>query len=108
MYHGAEPGRLRLRFFVGDDDASETIARIKEELGNHQARLISETEIGSTYAVLIDFTGDLQALSYAMEHLAKVVSIGESLDIIKDIGSAHVVDDVYDVDHFSGIIMKGE
>ena len=37
-----------------------------------------------------------------MEHVAKVVSIGESLDIIKDVGGAHDVDDTYAIDGFDG------
>ncbi len=37
-----------------------------------------------------------------MEHAAKLSSIGESLDIIKDIGSAHDVDETYDVSAFNG------
>jgi glutamate synthase domain-containing protein 1 len=37
-----------------------------------------------------------------MEHAAKVSSIGESLDIIKDVGSAHDVDDTYRVSEFTG------
>ena len=37
-----------------------------------------------------------------MEHAAKVVSLGESLDIIKDVGGAHHVDDTYHIDGFSG------
>ena len=37
-----------------------------------------------------------------MEHAAKVVSIGESLDIVKDVGGAHDVDDAYHVAGYSG------
>ena len=37
-----------------------------------------------------------------MEHAAKVFSIGASLEIIKDIGSAHDVDERYDVHEFKG------
>jgi len=44
----------------------------------------------------------LATFSYAMENVAKLVSIGESLDIIKDIGGAHDVDDIYDVHSFNG------
>jgi glutamate synthase domain-containing protein 1 len=37
-----------------------------------------------------------------MEHAAKVFSLGASLDIVKDIGGAHDVDDVYHVESFRG------
>ena len=102
LYHRAEPGQLRLRFFVADDRADAIIGAIKDKLSEHQARIIDEDRVGSTYSVTVAFTGDLQKLSYDMEHVAKVVSIGESLDIIKDIGGAHDVDTVYHVDRFSG------
>ncbi len=102
LYHRAEPGQLRLRFFVGNDGADPVIDAIKEKLTEHQARIVDEERVGSTYSVTVAFTGDLQKLSYDMEHAAKVVSIGESLDIIKDIGGAHDVDTVYHVERFSG------
>ena len=50
----------------------------------------------------VHFDGDVQKLSYEMEHAAKVISIGTSLEIVKDIGSAHDVDDRYHVNQFRG------
>ena len=37
-----------------------------------------------------------------MEHVAKVISIGSSLEIVKDVGSAHDVDERYHVRYFRG------
>ncbi|MBC8267534.1 MAG: amidophosphoribosyltransferase [Rhodospirillaceae bacterium] len=103
LYHDAEPGELRLRFFVGEKEQAETtIAEIQDKLAEFQAELVKEERIGSTYAIIIRFTGDIQKLAYAMEHAAKLVSIGESLDIIKDLGGAFDVDDVYHVRDFTG------
>ncbi len=103
LYHEPIPGHLRLRFFVGDDnEADEAIERIQGKLTEFQAKIIRDERVGTTYRVTVEFTGDLRRFSYAMEHAAKVVSIGESLDIIKDIGGAHDVDDTYDVDSFHG------
>ena len=48
------------------------------------------------------FDGDVQKLSYAMERAATVISIGASLDIAKDVGSAHEVDEIYHVARFEG------
>ena len=56
----------------------------------------------NNYRCTVNFTGDLQKFAYAMEHAAKVISIGSSLEIIKDIGGAHDVDDRYDVHDFRG------
>jgi methylamine---glutamate N-methyltransferase subunit A len=104
LYHRTNGARtLRLRFFVGEDDeAAEAIARIEERLGEFGAEVLESDRTGSTQAYTVRFDGDLRSFSYAMEHAAKLSSIGESLDIIKDVGSAHDVDDVYHVAGFSG------
>ncbi len=103
LYH--EPGgdELRLRFFVGEgDEARETVAKIEEKLTEFHAEILEHESIGKTHRLTVRFDGDLQALSYAMEHAAKVISIGQSLDIIKDVGSAHDVDDTYHIGGFHG------
>jgi glutamate synthase domain-containing protein 1 len=94
---------LRLRFFVGENGGSEAaVAKIRDKLAEFDARILEEEVVGSTARFEVEFDGDLQALSYAMEHAAKVSSIGESLDIIKDVGGAHDVDDTYHVGGFMG------
>lgn len=103
LYHDQQEDTLRLRFFVEDGaEGDQTITRIKDKLAEFQAEVLDEQRIGSTVRFNVRFSGDLQKLAYALEHVAKVVSIGESLDIIKDIGGAHDVDDVYAVEDFSG------
>jgi glutamate synthase domain-containing protein 1 len=103
LYHDQQEDTLRLRFFIEDGaEGDQTLARIKDKLSEFQAEVLEEQRIGSTGRFNVRFSGDLQKLAYALEHVAKVVSIGESLDIIKDIGSAHDVDDVYSVEDFSG------
>jgi glutamate synthase domain-containing protein 1 len=104
LYH--EPsgdGNLRLRFFVGgSEDASGTVDEIRAKLAEFDAEILEEESIGTTHRLTVRFDGDLQSFAYAMEHVAKVVSIGESLDIIKDIGGAHDVDSTYGIDGFDG------
>ncbi len=104
LYHEADgDGRLRLRFFVGDgEEAAGTVARIEEKLAEFDARVVEQELIGTTARFTVAFEGDLQAFAYAMEHVAKLASIGESLDIVKDVGGAHDVDDVYAVSRFTG------
>jgi methylamine---glutamate N-methyltransferase subunit A len=104
LYHEPNGGRqLRLRFLVdADEDADEAAGRIKVNLAEHGADVLEEERVGSTQRYTVRYEGDLQALSYAMEHAAKLVSIGESLDIVKDVGGAHDVDDVYHVGDFAG------
>jgi methylamine---glutamate N-methyltransferase subunit A len=104
LYHEqTRDGTLGLRFFVGEGtEAAETVERIRAKLDELGAEIVEEEAIGTTHRLKVAFDGDLQTFSYAMEHVAKVVSIGESLDIIKDVGGAHDVDSTYRIDGFTG------
>jgi len=103
LYHDAEPGHFRLRFYIGEGkEAETTVAHIKDKLKEFQAETVREAREGCTYAVTVRFSGDLQKFAYDMEHVAKVFSIGASLDIVKDIGGAHDVDRTYHVEKFHG------
>jgi glutamate synthase domain-containing protein 1 len=103
LYHDAEPGELRLRFFVGSGaEGDAAVEQIKAKLAEHDARILSDERVGTSYSVSVHFDGDVQKFAYDMEHVAKVFSIGESLDIIKDVGGAHDVDDAYHVRDFHG------
>jgi len=101
--NGDGSNHLRLRFFVGENGSSdETLSRIREALAAFGASVVEEELIGSTARFEVAFDGDLRALSYAMEHAAKLSSVGQSLDIIKDVGGAHDVDETYHVAGFVG------
>jgi len=103
LYREAEEGKLRLRFFVGDaEDRDATVEKIKAKLAEHKAEIVEEEAVGTTHVFVVKFDGDVQQFSYDMEHVAKLTSIGASLDIIKDIGGAHDVDKDYDVHSFNG------
>jgi glutamate synthase domain-containing protein 1 len=103
LYYESTPGQLRLRFIVGQgDEADAAVDKVKEKLAEYQAKIVEEERIGSSYRVVVKFDGDLQQFAFDMEHAAKLSSIGESLDIIKDVGGAHNVDDVYHVAKFEG------
>jgi glutamate synthase domain-containing protein 1 len=103
LYEKAYKDQLRLRFFIGEGaDAESAVERIRSELAKQEAELLEDEIIGNNYRVTVRFTGNLQRFSYAMEHNAKVISIGTSLEIVKDVGSAHDVDDRYQVSKFEG------
>ncbi|MFQ5425957.1 MAG: class II glutamine amidotransferase [Gaiellales bacterium] len=99
LYH--EPSgddELRLRFFVGEGEAArQTVSRIKARLDELGAELTAEESIGSTHRLTVTFDGDVRQFAYAMEDVTPVVSLGQSLDIIKDVGGAHDVDDEYGI-----------
>ena len=71
------------------------IADIRTALEEEGAEIIDDEQVGNTYRVVVRFSGDVQKLAYDMEHAATLISIGESLDIRKDVGGAHDVDDVF-------------
>ena len=103
LYGDGHEGQLKLRFFVGSGAAAAaSIERVRRALAEHQARIVEDEAIGANYRVVVDFTGDLQKFSYAVEHAAKLISLGESLDIVKDVGGAHEVDARYHVHRFKG------
>ncbi len=98
LYGDVTDDQLRLRFFVGTgDEAAAAIGQIKEILAQHQAEIVEDEMIGNNYRVVVTFSGETWKMAHDLEHVAKVISIGTSLEIIKDVGSAHEVDDTYHV-----------
>jgi len=103
LYGDAQENTLKLRLLVGQGDVSvAAITNIKKLLNEQGAIIIEDEHIGETYRATIKYTGDIQKFSYALEHAAKVVSIGNSLDIIKDVGSAEDVNARYDIKQYKG------
>jgi glutamate synthase domain-containing protein 1 len=103
LYRDSAPDRLRLRFFVGrGEEAESTVAEIEGALAGQGAEIVEDEAVGITHRFVVGFGGDVRRFAYAMEHAAKLISIGESLDIVKDVGGAHDVDAVYGVAGFDG------
>lgn len=103
LYGETQENTLKLRLLVGQGDIGvAAITRIKQLLEEQGASIIEDEHIGETYRVTVSYTGDIQKFSYALEHAAKVFSIGNSLDIIKDVGSAEDVDERYNIRKFKG------
>ena len=90
---------LRLRFLVDDDDAVE---RIRQALAANGATIRAERREGATLVVEVAYAGETRPFAYAMEHAAKLVSIGSALDIIKDVGTSKDLDDVYGIGRIQG------
>ncbi len=103
LYGDEREGRLKLRFFVGSGDESQaSIQHIREALAARGATIVEDETIGDNHRVVVDVDGDLRAFAYEMERAAKVISIGESLQILKDVGTAHEVDERYHVRDYTG------
>ena len=99
LYEEPSEGELKLRFLVEEDEgaAKESIAGIRTTLEDHGATIVDDEHVANSYRVVVRFTGDVQKLTYDMEHAASLISIGESLDIRKDVGGAHDVDERFHV-----------
>ena len=92
---------LRLRFIV--DEADEAARqRIRAALAEQNAAILKEKSEGASFVVDVDYAGEIRPFAYAMEHAAKLVSIGSSLDIIKDVGTAHDLDAIYHIGEIVG------
>jgi glutamate synthase domain-containing protein 1 len=106
LYGEEHTNELKLRFLIGDGAAAdESVALIKAALAEHGAEIVEDKRVGNNYQALVRFDGDLRSFAYDMEHAApnaKVISIGQSLDIVKDVGGAHDVDDRFHVHEFKG------
>jgi glutamate synthase domain-containing protein 1 len=98
LYERETPG-LRARFLVDSEDA---IDNVRQALAAQGAAIRAERREGSTFVVEVDYSGEIRPFAYAMEHAAKLISIGSSLDIIKDVGSSREVDSVYRISDIRG------
>ncbi|MDE0920370.1 MAG: class II glutamine amidotransferase [Arenicellales bacterium] len=103
LYTAPQADELRLRFFVGEE-TSRTVAidRIQVELKKHSAKIIEDEQVGNNYRALVEFHGDVKALAYALQRVTNLISVGTSLEIVKDVGVAHEVDATFDVRSFRG------
>jgi len=99
LYEEGDKG-LRLRFIVDERDEAAR-QRIRAALATQNAAILAEKSEGASFVVDVDYAGEIRPFAYAMEHAAKLVSIGSSLDIIKDVGTAHDLDAIY---HIGGIV----
>jgi glutamate synthase domain-containing protein 1 len=103
LYEEATEGELKLRFLVGEgNEAGDAIGKIRELLSDEGAEIVDDERVGNTYRVVVRFSGDVRKLTYDMEHAATLISIGESLDIRKDVGGAHDVDERFHVGSVRG------
>lgn len=103
LYHPPLEDSLRMRFFIAEDDTGETeIGTIREVLAKNSVRVRQEERLGCTFGVIAEFSGDLLALTHAIETVVRPVSIGRQLDILKDVGQPRGLSPRYGIDDFNG------
>ncbi|RJP89352.1 MAG: amidophosphoribosyltransferase [Desulfobacteraceae bacterium] len=103
LYKDPMKDTIRMRFFIPTDETAESeIKRIEYTLSAHQVTILSARKLGCTLGVHAGFSGDLLALTRAIEKDLKPVSMGTRLDILKDVGMPYEVAPVYNIGAFNG------
>ncbi len=114
LYGPAGPGVL-VRYKLADSNSPRDFDYL-DRLGRHQAEvqarmeslgakvLSSHAETEYAYRVTLSYDGDLKKLVDYVEDVpeAEVLSIGHSLEIIKDLGDAEQVAEQYELKTFEG------
>jgi glutamate synthase domain-containing protein 1 len=115
LYGQPANGSLVMRFKLADANTprdyefSDRLRRHRVEVEKRLARLganVHEVEEETPYAfrVTFDYDGDLKLLADLVENIpeAEVLSLGSSLEIVKDLGDAESVHDQYHLGDFTG------
>ena len=118
LYGSGESQDYILRFKVGEnvkegssaimEDASLYDQRNKEvnlKIIEAGGKIIKEEQVTPyCFRYIISYEGDLLELSRKIEsvEMAEILSLGKSLELIKDIGDAKVVADQYNLNNFEG------
>ena len=116
LYGPAESGVVVMRYKVADANDPrdfEFAERLELSRREVEARLaslgahVSNVEFETDYAfrVTMKYDGDLKALADYVEDIpgCEVLSLGHSLEIVKDLGDAETVSDQYKLGGFTGI-----
>jgi methylamine---glutamate N-methyltransferase subunit A len=115
LYGPANDGLAVMRYTLADSNTPRDF-EFDERLGRHQGRVIQrlkaagadirehEQETDYAHRVTFSYDGDLKDLTDRIEDIpdAEVLSIGRSLEIIKDLGDADTVCAQYELDDFGG------
>jgi glutamate synthase domain-containing protein 1 len=102
--YGEDKDLLQLRFIVPTEASArqDAIDNIANLLKRYNATIESEQSVGCSYQIAVNFDGDLLEFTKHIEEHAKLVSVGHTLDIIKDDGTAHELDEIYHVGEVTG------
>jgi glutamate synthase domain-containing protein 1 len=115
LYGPPSDGLAVMRYTLADSNTPRDF-EFDERLERHQGRVLQrlkaagadirehEQETDYAHRVTFSYDGDLKDLTDRIEDIpdAEVLSIGRSLEIIKDLGDADTVCAQYDLDEFGG------
>ena len=100
----AEQEDMASGYDMGDKIAAR-VAEVEKRLGEHKASIKSKDE-ATPYAMryVISHDGDTEAMARYIEDVegTEILSLGNALELIKDLGDANVVADQYGLRDFKG------
>ncbi len=116
LYGVPQPGEFVLRFKVAEQEDLAKGFQIHKEIEDRKAEVDSRLrglgveivaeEAATEYAFRyrIRYDGDMRRMADYIEDVegAEILSLGEGLELVKDLGDADVVSDQYDLDEFEG------
>ncbi|MBA2285044.1 MAG: hypothetical protein H0W02_06155 [Ktedonobacteraceae bacterium] len=107
LYSHLPQGNLVMRAKVAEEALGETIdweERILETARDFGA-VKQSSRVGQYVRLVMDYSGEYERLAAAIENSGRgieVFSMGQRLDIIKQMGGAHALDAVYGISHIYG------
>jgi glutamate synthase domain-containing protein 1 len=115
LYGQPQDGLVVMRYTLADANTPRDF-EFDDRLARHQKQVVSrlkacgadikdiEPETEYAYRISVGYDGDLKDLTDRIEDIpdAEVLSIGRSLEIVKDLGDAETVCKQYDLDDFGG------
>jgi glutamate synthase domain-containing protein 1 len=115
LYGQPQDGRVVMRYTLADANTPRDF-EFDDRLARHQQQVVArlkaagadvkdiEPETEYAYRVSLGYDGDLKDLTDRIEDIpdAEVLSIGRSLEIVKDLGDAEEVSKQYELDDFTG------
>ncbi|HLQ29219.1 MAG TPA: hypothetical protein VK140_08285 [Ktedonobacteraceae bacterium] len=107
LYGDLPKGNLVVRLKVEEDAYDETIAweEIIVETAQEFGAVLQSNRVGQYVRLVMDYSGEYETLASALEDIdqgVEVFSMGQHLEIIKQMGTALPMDATYDLSSFSG------
>ncbi len=102
IYKKVAGNLIRMRFLLPPKDAQVSIKKIAKQLESLNVVIVKQYLIGSTLSVHASYGGDMLLLTRSFEKEMLPISVGTSLDIIKDIGHPRDLAQKYNINNFNG------
>lgn len=108
LYRQPHTDRLICRVYLAQPEGSPQAGELAEKvitiINTHDGEVLDSRFEVEHFRIEFQFNGDVKKLCYAIENEAgvEIFSMGSSLEIIKAVGTAHEVDDAYQVSGYSG------